>query len=250
MPHGDRYERAQEFFDVVTGLWDSWEDDAFVRDKESGVYFDPGKLHALQHRGKYLSVAGPPNIARPPQGHPVIAQAGSSPAGLAFAARNADVVYTLQADVRTGKLFYEQLKDQVADSGRDPEHVKVLPALKLVVGRSQAQAEEKLARLDELVDPEAGMAQLAELIETDLSMLPLDGPVPDIAETVVGTRTRQKYYLDLARRDGLTVRQLMQLAARRDTIAADARTIADLIQDWVEGRTADGINISFGDTVG
>lgn len=250
MLHEDRYERAQEFFDVVSGLWDSWEDDAFVRDKESGVYFDPDKLHVLQHRGKYLSVAGPLNIARPPQGHPVIAQAGSSPAGVAFAARNADVVYTLQADVRTGRRFYEQLKDQVAESGRDPGHVKVLPALKLLVGRSQAQAEEKLARLDELVDPETGTEALRVLIGSDLSGLPLDGPVPDVAQTTTGSRTAQAYYLDLARRDGLTVRQLMQLAARHGTVAGDANTIADLVQDWAEAGAADGINITFADTVG
>jgi len=250
MVHADRYERAQEFFDVVTGLWDSWEDDAFLRDKQSGVYFDPDKLHPLEHQGKYVSVAGPLNIARPPQGHPVIAQAGSSPAGQAFAARNADVVYTLQADVRTGQRFYAELKDQVAECGRDPEHVKVLPALKLLVGRSQAAAEEKLARLDELVDPQTGMEALRVLIGADLSGVPLDGPVPDVPQTTTGSTTAQAYYLDLARRDGLTVRQLMQLAARHGTVAGDAGTVADLIQDWFEAGAADGINVTFGDTVG
>jgi FMN-dependent oxidoreductase (nitrilotriacetate monooxygenase family) len=245
MDHAQRYERSQEFFDVVTGLWDSWEDDAYIGDKTSGIYFDPQKLHALDFRGEHLSVAGPLHIARPVQGHPVIAQAGSSDVGRAFAARNADVVYTLQADIAHGADFYGELKEQVAANGRAREHVKVLPALKLLVGRSQADADEKLARLDALVEPDVGLEQLAELIDADLSDAELDGPVPDVPETERGTRGRQKYYLDLARRDNLTVRQLMQVAARRDAISGSARDIADTMQEWVEAGAADGFNITF-----
>jgi FMN-dependent oxidoreductase (nitrilotriacetate monooxygenase family) len=247
MEHDLRYERAQEFFEIATGLWDSWEDDAFTCDKESGVYFDPDKMHTLNYRGEHLSSAGPLNIARPVQGHPVIAQAGSSPAGLAFAARNADVIYTLQAQVGTAKEFYAAVKDRVADNGREPEHVKVLPALVLVVGSSQAEADEKLARLDELVDPEVGMEQLQRAVDADLSGVALDDPLPEIPETKDRSKTGQKFFLDMAKRDKLTVRQMMQVAARVGAVATTATSIADTIQEWVEAGAADGFNITFAD---
>lgn len=249
MEHSLRYERAEEFFEIVTGLWDSWEDEAFIRDKLSGIYFDPDRLHAIDHNGEHFSVAGPLNIPRPPQGHPVIAQAGSSGPGRAFAARNADVIYTLQADIEIGRRFYDEIKEQVADCGRDPEHVKILPALKLLVGRTQADADEKLARLDSLVDPEVGIQQLNKTIGADLSGVPLDGPVPEIPETNLGSKTAQKYYLDLARRNNLTVRQLMQVTASHGTIAGSPSSIADLIQEWVDGGAGDGVNITFSDAI-
>jgi FMN-dependent oxidoreductase (nitrilotriacetate monooxygenase family) len=247
MDHDLRYVRAQEFVEIVRGLWDSWEDDAFVRDRASGIYFDPDKLHAIGYRGDHLSVAGPLNIARPVQGHPVIAQAGSSEVGRVFAARNADVVYTLQAGLEQGKRFYAEFKDQVAEHGRNPDDVKVLPAMLLVVGRTQADTDEKLARLDSLVDPELGMESLTSLIETDLSGLPLDGPVPHVPETQHGSKSRQRYWLDVAERDGLTIRQLMQVASRAGAVAATASEVADTIHEWVEAGAADGFNLSFGD---
>ena len=247
MDHTERYERAQEFLDIAIGLWDGWEDDAFLYSKKSGRYFDPDKLHPLDYQGRFLSVAGPLNISRPPQGHPIIAQAGSSGEGRAFAARNADVIYTLQADTEKGRAFYDEVKEQVAANGRDPHHVKILPALKILVGRSQMDADEKLARLDALVEPEVGMGSLTGVIEADLSGVPLDGPVPDIPETKLGNKTRQKYYLDLARRDNLTVRELMQVAARHDTFAGAPADIADMIQEWIEAGSADGMNLTFAD---
>lgn len=242
--HADRYERCEEFFDVVAGLWDSWEDDAFVRDKASGRYFDPDKLHALNHRGAYQSVAGPLNIARPPQGHPVIAQAGSSTAGRAFAARHADLIYTMQAEIKHAKEFYDDVKAQAAESGRDPDHVKILPAIGLMVGRNRAHAEEKIAALDELVDPVFGMEVLASYVKADLSGYPLDGPVPEIAEDESGSKTSQKYFLDLAKRDNLTIRQLMQVATRLGTAPGSPVDIADMIQEWMEAGACDGFNIT------
>src|SRR5882757_264560 len=247
MDHATRYERSQEFFDIVSGLWDSWEDDAFVRDKASGLYFRPEKLHSVNFHGKYLSAAGPLNVSRPVQGHPVVAQAGSSGVGRAFAARNADVIYTLQAELKHGKEFYAEVKEQVAEHGREPEHVKILPALILLVGHSQAHADEKLARLDGLVDPIVGMEGLTGVIKTDLSGFPLDGPVPEVPETQSGSKTGQKYFLDLAKRDNLTVRQLMQVAARLGTVAGTANSIADTMQEWLEAGAADGFNITFAD---
>lgn len=243
--HGERYERCEEFFDTVAGLWDSWEDDAFVRDQLSGRYFDPDKLHSLNHRGKHLSVAGPLNIARPPQGHPVIAQAGSSVEGRAFAARHADLIYTMQAEVKHAKTFYDDVKAQAADSGRNPDHVKIMPAIGLMVGRSRAHAEDKIAALDELVDPVFGMEVLSSYIKADLSGYDLDGPVPEIAEDQAGSKTSQKYFLDLARRDNLSIRQLMQVAARLGTAPGSAMDIADMIEEWMEAGAADGFNITF-----
>lgn len=247
MDHDLRYERAQEFVDIVKGLWDSWEDDAFLRDRASGIYFDPDKLHAIGYRGEHLSVAGPLNIARPVQGHPIIAQAGASDVGRVFAARNADVIYTLQASLEKGKAFYAEFKEQIAEQGRDPDHVKVLPAMLLVVGRSRADADEKLARLDSLVDPELGLESLTSLIEADLSGVPLDGPVPEVPETKLGSKSRQRYWLDVAKRDNLTVRQLMQFASRAGVVGGGAAEIADTIQEWIEAGACDGFNISFGD---
>jgi FMN-dependent oxidoreductase (nitrilotriacetate monooxygenase family) len=247
MEHDLRYERAEEFVDIVRGLWDSWEDDAYIRDRASGVYFDPDKLHALNFQGEHLAVAGPLNIARPIQGQVPIAQAGASDVGRRFAARNADIIYILQADLEKAKTFYAEFKEQVAEFGRDPEHVKIVPAMLALVGRTQADADEKIARLDSLVDPELGMESLTSLIHHDLSGYPLDGPVPDVPETEQSSKSRQKYWLDVAKRDNLTVRQLMQVASRAGAQAISASNLADRIQEWVEAGAADGFNLSFGD---
>lgn len=245
MPHDERYARGEEFFDVVAGLWDSWEDDAFIRDKASGRYFDPEKLHALNHRGKYLSVAGPLNIARPIQGHPVIAQAGSSRPGRAFASRHADVIYTMQAEIKHAQEFYSDIKTQASDAGRDPDHVKILPAVIFSVGHSMAHAEDKLAELDALVDPVVGMELLSAVLKVDMSAYPIDGPVPDVPEDQSGSRTTQKYFLDIAKRDNLTIRQLMQVMARSSAIPGTAQSIADRIEEWMEAEAADGLNVQF-----
>lgn len=249
MDHSSRYEKSQEFCDIVTGLWDSWEADAFLGDKASGLFFDTDKVHAVNFHGDYLSAAGPLNMARPPQGRPVIAQAGSSAEGREFAARNADVIYTLQANVDQAASFYSQVKQRVAELGRDPDHVKILPALVLVVGRTQQEAAEKLANLDALVVPELGMDRLTSVIDLDLSGADLDGPVPEIPETDVGSKTRQKYFLDLAKRDNLTVRQLMQVAARLGAVAGTSTSIADWLEEWMQAGAADGFNITFADSI-
>ena len=245
MPHDERYARGEEFFDVVASLWDSWEDDAFIRDKSSGRYFDPNKLHAINHRGKYLSVAGPLNIARPVQGHPVIAQAGSSTPGRAFASRHADVIYTMQAEIKHAQEFYADIKGQASDAGRDPDHVKILPAVIFSVGHSMAHAEDKLAQLDALVDPVVGMELLSAVLKMDMSAYPIDGPMPDVPEDQSGSRTTQKYFIDIAKRDNLTIRQLIQVMARVSSIPGTAMSIADRIEEWMEAGAADGLNVQF-----
>ncbi len=150
--HGERYRRAREFYDVVTGLWDSWADDAFIRDVEHGVFFDPTKMHVLDHKGEYLSVRGPLNIARPIQGWPVIVQAGASEAGRQLAAETAEAVFTAQSDLAAGREFYADVKGRMEKLGRSREHMKILPACFAVVGDTIEEARAKRAKLDSLVD--------------------------------------------------------------------------------------------------
>jgi N-acetyl-S-(2-succino)cysteine monooxygenase len=247
--HALRYERATEFFEVVSGLWDSFDDDAFPRDKHSGMFFDPDKLHVLDHRGEHFSVAGPLNVPRCPQGYPVIAQAGSSGPGREFASRFAELVYTLPNELGKARELYAELKARAADHGRGPDDVKIMPSLVLVVGKSEAEAQERLTEYDELVPAQTGLELLSALLEMDLSSYPLDGPVPEIPETELGAKTRQQFFLERARRQGLTVRQLAQQAARTGTIAGSPNTIADRIEEWLLNDAADGFNLGFADPV-
>src|SRR5690606_7576001 len=193
--------------DVVTGLWDSWADDAFVRDVNSGVFFDPERLHVLDHKGKYLSVRGPLNIARPVQGWPVIVQAGASEAGRQLAAETAEVVFASQNNLEDGRRFYADVKGRMAKLGRDPEHLKILPGAFVVVGDSLEEAREKKARLDGLVHPDSAIASLSVQLGTDMSRFDLDGPLPDIPETNASKSAREKL-IEMARRENMTVRQL------------------------------------------
>jgi len=244
--HVARYHRAREFMEVVTGLWDSWEDDAFLYDKESGRFFDPEKLHILGHKGEHFQVRGPLNVARPPQGHPVIVQAGSSPDGQDFAARWAEVVFTVQQTLDGAQAYYRGLKKQVADYGRDPDQVKILPGAFIVVGRTQAEAEDKYATLQDLVDPVVGLGMLSyQLGMVDISGYPLDGPLPELPPTE-GSTSKQQLIYDKARREGLTIRELyLSVAAGRGHrfLLGTPETIADELEDWFVNEAADGFNI-------
>lgn len=247
MDHGERYVRGAEFFDVVTGLWDTWDADAFTRDKESGEYFAEEKLHTLDHHGHYFDVRGPLTVDRSPQGRPVIAQAGSSEAGKDFAARVADVIYTIAPTKEAAQEFTRDIKARVAAAGRDPEHVKVLQAFICLVEPTQEEAEAHLARLDEMVDPAVGLEQLAGIIEADLSGYDLDGPVPEVPETTKGSKTRQQHFLKIAKDRSMTVRQLMQFAARVGAVPLGYRELADHIEEWVTADACDGFNVTFAD---
>jgi N-acetyl-S-(2-succino)cysteine monooxygenase len=250
--HSERYARASEYFDVVTALWDSWEDDAFIRDKTSGVYFHAGRLHVPNHRGDHFQVEGPLNVSRPIQGHPVIAQAGASPAGIAFAARVGELLFTLETGIDAGRALYAEVKERVAENGRDPEHVKIISSLLPVLGRTQAQADEKLAQLDELADPRIGIERLKGLIDFDLSGYPLNAPVPvdDIPATEHWSKTMQTYYLDRARTEKLTVRQLALIAMQFDAVAMSTDAIVEHIEERVTKDACDGFNICFADASG
>ncbi|MFG2196044.1 LLM class flavin-dependent oxidoreductase [Streptomyces sp. NPDC048639] len=244
--HATRYHRAREFMDVVTGLWDSWEDDAFLHDQKSGRFFDPEKLHILGHRGEHFQVRGPLNVARPPQGHPVIVQAGSSPDGQDFAARWAEVVFTAQQTLDQAQTYYRGMREQAAAHGRNPDDVKILPGVFLMAGRTRAEAEDKYAELQDLVDPVVGLGLLTGLLgDVDISHLPLDGPLPELPPTE-GSTSRQQLVYEQARRQGLTIRQLyLSVAGGRGHrfLLGTPETIADELEDWFHNEAADGFNI-------
>src|ERR1700722_4776793 len=193
MLHADRYRRAREFYDVVTGLWDSFADDAFIRDPESGVFFDPEKMHVLNHKGENFSVRGPLNIARPPQGWPVIVQAGASEAGRQLAAETAEMVFSVANSVASAQAFYADVKGRMQKIGRDPEHLKILPGVLVIVGETMEEAQAKAQKLDSLVHPESGLASLSVALGCDASGFELDAPLPsEIPETNDSKSSRER----------------------------------------------------------
>jgi N-acetyl-S-(2-succino)cysteine monooxygenase len=247
--HGERYDRAAEFTEVVKGLWDSWDDDAFVRDRKSGRYWMPDKLHVLNHKGEHFSVRGPLNVARPPQGHPVIFQAGSSEVGKELAARFAEAVFTPQHTLEGAQAFYQDLKGRMAKYGRSPEHLKVLPGLNPVVGRTEAEAQEKHAFLQSLIHPAVGLELLSNALGGfDLAGYDLDGPLPEAVDTwkPQGGTTSFRNVLGWARNEKLTIRQLYQRyagARGQRTLIGTAKQVADHMQDWFLNHGVDGFLI-------
>src|SRR6201999_1089229 len=192
MEHGERYRRAREFYDVVTGLWDSWADDAFIRDVDNGIYFDPSKLHVLGHKGDYLSVRGPLNIARPVQGWPVIVQAGASDDGRQLAAETAEAVVTGGAPLADSQKLYADIKGRMEKIGRNPDHLKILPGAMIFVGNSLDEAKEKRARLDTLVHYDSGIASLSIALGPDAPGFDPDGQLPPIPESNASKTSRER----------------------------------------------------------
>jgi len=245
--HEDRYLRAEEFHDVVTGLWDTWDDDALVRDRATGVYYRADRVRALNHRGAHFQVRGPLNIPRSPQGRPVVVQAGSSEAGKQLAARTAEVVFTAQQDLAGAQAFYRDLKGRMAGFGRAPEQLKIMPGVQPYVARTEAEARSKYQELEELILPEVGLDLLSGLTGgfVDLAGYDLDGPLPELPLTQ-GNRSRQALVYDLARGRGLSIRELYKwVAGARGhwTIIGTPGQIADQLQEWFEHEAADGFNI-------
>ncbi|TJZ77315.1 LLM class flavin-dependent oxidoreductase [Chitiniphilus eburneus] len=244
--HADRYDRAREFVDVVKGLWDSWEDDAFVRDKASGQFYAPHKRHELNHAGRHFAVRGPLNVPRPPQGHPVVVQAGSSEAGKEFAAETAEVIFTAQQTLEEARAFYADVKGRLARHGRTPDQLLIMPGVFAVVGRTEEEAQRKYEALQALILPEVGLALLSGLSGgVDLSGYDLDGPVPELPETE-NMKSRQALMLDIARKHDFTIRQLyLWVAGARGhwTIVGTVEQIADQLQAWFEQGAADGFNV-------
>jgi FMN-dependent oxidoreductase (nitrilotriacetate monooxygenase family) len=246
MEHDARYRRAREFYDVVTGLWDSWADDALIRDVESGIFFDPDKLHVLDHHGEFLDVRGPLNIARPIQGWPVIVQAGASEAGRQLAAETAELVFTAQSNLDAGQRFYADVKGRMAKIGRNPHHMKILPACLVVVGDTVAEAKDKRALLDTFVHEDSGISSLSIALGCDASKFDLDEPLPEIPETNQGKSSRERM-IDLAKRENLTVRQLAQRVGGHSglSMVGTAKTIADSMEEWLETEGSDGFTVQF-----
>ena len=246
MEHGERYRRAREYFDVVTGLWDSWADDAFIRDADSGHFFDPEKLHVLNHDGDFFSVRGPLNIARPVQGWPLIVQAGASDAGRQLAAETAEMVFTGQGTLEDGKAFYADVKGRMARVGRNPDHMKILPGALVVVGDSDGEAKEKRELLDSLVNYDSAIASLSIALGHDAAALEPDAPLPPIPESNASKSGRERA-IALAERENLTVRQLAKRLGGYSGLAmvGTPNTIADEMQAWLEGEGSDGFNVMF-----
>ena len=246
LEHALRYKRAREFFDVVTGLWDSWEDDAFLRDQETGIFFDPDKLHVLGHKGEYFDVRGPLNIARPIQGWPVIVQAGASDAGRQLAAETAEAVFTSQSNLEAGRAFYADVKGRMETAGRDPDGMKILPGCMVVIGDSLDEAKEKRALLDSKVHFDSAIASLSISLGHDASSFDPDGPLPGIPESNQ-TKSGRERAIALARRENLTVRQLAQRLGGYSglCILGTPETIADEMEEWLETGGSDGFNLMF-----
>jgi N-acetyl-S-(2-succino)cysteine monooxygenase len=245
LEHELRYARAQEFVDVVMGLWDCWEDDAIVADKETGQYVDADKVRPLNHKGRFFQVKGPLNQARPPQGHPVIIQAGGSPSGLELAARTADVVFSVVQELEPAKAAYADLKSRMAKYGRAPEEIAILPGVMPIIGATEAEAREKLAKLQSWITPTNAITLVASRIGYDVTGHDLDGPVPP-PPPFQGSRTFTSVLYEMARREGMTLRDLYNLtAAARGhwVICGTPSKIADILEEWFVEKAADGFNI-------
>ncbi|MFI9522166.1 LLM class flavin-dependent oxidoreductase [Streptomyces narbonensis] len=247
--HKERYERADEFLQVSTGLWDSWTDDAIVADKDAGVHADSAKVRRVDHAGRFFRVAGPLNVPRSPQGHPLLVQAGSSEDGKAFAARWAEAVFTAQQTLEEAQAFYAGLKKRAVAHGRDPQGIKILPGIVPVIGDTEAEAEELDRELERLISPEFAKRQLARLFRIDPDALDLDGTLPDdlpSEDEIEGAKSRYTLIVELARREKLTVRQLIgRLGGGRGhrTFTGTPAQVADAIEEWFDGDAADGFNI-------
>ncbi len=241
--HDERYEIAEEFLEVARGLWDSWEDDAFVRDKESGVFFDPSKLHRLNHKGKHFSVTGPLNIARSKQGQPVIFQAGSSESGKRLAAQEADAVFTGHESIEEAKAFYKDVKDRAVQAGRSVDDIAILPGIGPIIGSTQEEAERKYEELASLVSIENALNFLGRFFDHhDFSQYPLDEPFPELGDLGSNSfRSGTDKIKKTAKEKGLTLRQVaLQSATPRSPFIGTPEQIADIIQQWHEEEAADG----------
>ncbi|RMX04828.1 LLM class flavin-dependent oxidoreductase [Corticibacter populi] len=240
--HAERYERASEFIDVVTGLWDSWDEGAVIRDKESGVYFDVDKMHFLRHEGKFFKVRGPLTMGRSPQGRPVIFQAGSSEPGRELAARTADVVFTLQTDMAASRAFREDIRQRAARFGRDPDKIKVLPGITPIVGKTDEEAQAFRERMRDLIPEELAITHLMPHSGgLNFRDYDLDGPMPDLPETNAG-KSHRDAIVNLARRENLSILQTARRFAEGSymkMVGAPA-TIANTMQEWLENDACDG----------
>jgi FMN-dependent oxidoreductase (nitrilotriacetate monooxygenase family) len=248
--HAERYETGEEFVEVVKQLWDSWEDDALLYDKEGGKLVDPGKVHEINFQGHTYAVKGPLNIPRPPQGYPVLVQAGSSEQGKELAAKTAEVIFTAQQTFDAGREFYSDVKGRLAKYGRTADELVILPGLAPIVADTEAEARDIEEELHSLVDTRKALTSLSERFTVDLNDYDLDAPVPldkaKPAEQFNGIRSRQEVILDAARRENFTIRQLLYRSNGGHghiTFTGSVLQTADLIEKWFRNHASDGFNV-------
>ncbi|RWI11512.1 LLM class flavin-dependent oxidoreductase [Mesorhizobium sp.] len=245
--HADRYARAHEHVEAVKALWDSWEDDAFIRDKQTGRFYDTDKVHDIAYKGAHFSVKGPLNVPRPVQGHPVVVQAGQSEDGRRLAAVSAEVIFTAHQNLASAQEFYRDIKARVNTAGRNPDHVLIMPGVAPFVGRAEEEARAKYQQLNDLILPEDGVAFLNGLAggTLDLRGYPLDGPLP-LSDETEGMKSRQALIRQIADEHGFTIRQLYQWVATARghyTVVGSADQVADELEEWFGNEAADGFNI-------
>lgn len=246
MDYDTRYERAEEFADVVTGLWDSWDADAFVHDKVSGVFYDESKLHVLNHSGKHFTVRGPLSVRRSPQGRPILVQAGQSEVGQRIAAQHCDAVFIAMQNLDAARGYYNSLKGKMSGFNRDPSQLLVMLGLTTIVGRTRQEARDKFEQLETLIDPLVGLSLLYRSFG-DLSQYPLDGPVPEPVVTESSLRSSAYLYYDLAQKNGWSIRQLYKkigMAQEHKTITGTAQDVVDEMEAWIHSEATDGFNVT------
>lgn len=249
--HDERYSKAFEYVEIMTALWDSWQDDAVVNDKEGGAWSRPDRIRSIDFNGKYYRVAGPLNMARSPQGWPVLVQAGSSDTGMDFAATYAETIFTAQSSIVVAKEFYSNIKAQVARKGRDPRKVKVLPGLMPIIGDTEAEAQQLADEIANWVDLDDGRDALSlQLNHIDLNGLDLDRPIPRELmarpEEVQGGRSRYAFYYGLAVDGGYTLRELIKVrsvASGHSVVIGSAEQVADAMERWLTEDACDGFNL-------
>ncbi|MBM4523821.1 NtaA/DmoA family FMN-dependent monooxygenase [Rhodococcus hoagii] len=242
-PRDKRYERADEFLEVAGKLWDSWEEDALVVDTATPLFADPAKVHAIEHKGEWFTVQGPLNVPRPPQGYPVVIQAGASAKGKDFAARWSDVIFCSHASLESAQDFYAEIKGRVAAHGRDPEQVKILPSIAPIIGPTNAIAHQMFDELFELVPPLGGLSTLAYHLDVDLSTFPLDERLPEVE--VPGVEGHYREVREITEREGLTLRELgKQYGGRVEGgFIGTAPEVADGLEQWFTGGACDGFMV-------
>lgn len=243
----ERYERADEFIELSHKLWDSWEDDTFHYNKETGQFFDARKQHQPEHHGKYYHVEGALNVSRPPQGYPVIVQAGQSEDGRELAGKYAEVIFTAQQNLADAQAFYRDVKNRVLKYGRHADDLKIMPGVSIFVAKTEQEAQEKYDFLNSLIHPEVGLSLLSALASgINLSKFDLDAPFPKIEDTDINFSSRQQMMIDIARKHNFSIRQLYQyIASARGhwTLIGTPEQVVDQLQEWFENEAADGFNV-------
>ena len=245
MEKADRYRRGREFTHVVRGLWNSWEDGVFVRDKDSGLYYDKDKLHVLEHEGAHFNVRGPLNVPPSPQGEPVMVQAGASDDGRELAAETAEVIFGAQQTLEGAQEFHADVKGRMAAYGRHPDSLKIMPGLLVSVAPTHAEAQRKYDELQDLIDPRAGMQLLSRRLDFDLTGYDVDGPLPEMPENKI-VSTRRELFVEIGRRENLTIRDLYKrIAGARGhmEVIGSPTEVVDMMEQWVTEKACDGFNV-------